>query len=381
MRLSLYDQEHEDFRSMIRTYLRDEVVPAYPQWEADGLVPRSFFERLGELGVMGLTIPEQFGGSGEPSYRFGAIISEEVSAAVVATGPLRCHLDVVLPYFLAYADEQQQERWFPGFASGHLLTAVAMTEPGTGSDLSGIRTRARREGDTYVLNGAKTFITGGMLADLTIVVARTSDEENPRQGLSLLVVESGSPGFTRTGPMQKLGMHVQDTAELSFDDVRVPVANLLGEEGRAFEYLGNNLPKERLGIAVTAVANSRAAIELTKSYVRERQVFGKPVASFQNTRFELASVTTEIDAAQLMVDHGIVELDAGRLSAVDAAKIKLFATEAQGRCLDRCLQLFGGYGYIAEYPISRLYADARVTRIYGGTSEVMRTIIAKSLGI
>ncbi|WP_370615306.1 acyl-CoA dehydrogenase family protein [Mumia qirimensis] len=381
MRRTLYDQEHEDFRLMVRKFLQDEVVPVYADWEDEGLVPRSFFERLGELGVMGLTIPEQYGGAGEASYRFGAVLSEEVSAALVATGPLRCHLDVVLPYFLAYANDEQRQRWFPGLAAGHLLTAVAMTEPGAGSDLSAIRTRARRDGDAYVLDGAKTFITGGMLADLTIVVARTSDEENPRQGLSLLVVESGMDGFTRSGPMKKLGMHVQDTAELFFDGVRVPVTNLLGEEGRAFEHLGNNLPKERLGIAVTAVANAKAAVELAKAYVQDRRAFGKRIAEFQNTRFELASVTTELDAAQLMVDHGVAELDEGRLSPVDAAKIKLFATEVQGRAIDRCLQLFGGYGYMAEYPISRLYADARVTRIYGGTSEVMRTIIAKSLGI
>ena len=381
MRRTLYAQEHDDFRAMVRKFLNDEVVPVYPEWEAECLVPRSFFERLGELGVMGLTIPEQYGGAGEPSYRFGAILSEEVAAACVATGPLRCHLDVVLPYFLAYCDDDQRARWFPGMAEGRLLTAVAMTEPGAGSDLAGIRTSARRDGDHYVLNGAKTFITGGVLADLVIVVARTSTEENRRHGLSLLVVESGMPGFTRSGPMKKLGMHVQDTAELTFSDVRVPVANLLGEEGQAFRYLGNNLPKERLGIAVTAVANGKAAVELTKQYVQERTVFGKQVAEFQNTRFELASVVTELDAAQLMVDHGVAELDAGLLSPVDAAKIKLFATEVQGRAMDRCLQLFGGYGYMAEYPISRLYADARVTRIYGGTSEVMRTIIAKSLGI
>jgi acyl-CoA dehydrogenase len=381
MRRTLYGQEHEDFRLMVRRFLTDEVVPVYADWEDDGLVPRSFFERLGELGVMGLTIPEQYGGSGEASYRYGAVLSEEVAAALVATGPLRCHLDVVLPYFLAYANEEQRQRWFPGLASGHLLTAIAMTEPGAGSDLAAIRTRARRDGDDYLVNGAKTFITGGMLADLTIVVARTSDETDPRQGLTLLVVEAGADGFTRNGPMKKLGMHVQDTAELSFDDVRVPATNVLGEEGQAFTYLGNNLPKERLGIAVTAVANAGAAVELAKRYVVERKAFGRRIADFQNTRFELASTTTELDAAQLMVDHGIAELDEGRLSPVDAAKIKLFATEAQGRAVDRCLQLFGGYGYMAEYPISRLYADARVTRIYGGTSEVMRTIIAKSLGI
>jgi acyl-CoA dehydrogenase len=381
MHRTIYATEHEDFRLMVRKFLRDEVVPAFPSWEDAGLVPRSFFERLGDLGVMGLSIPEQYGGAGETSYRYGAVLSEETAAALVATGPLRCHLDVVLPYFLAYANDEQRERWFPDLAAGRTITAIAMTEPGTGSDLAGIRTRARREGDHYVLDGAKTFITGGCLSDLVIVVARTSDEDDRRRGLSLLVVETDSPGFSRSGPMRKLGMHVQDTAELAFDGVRVPVDNLLGEEGNAFRHLGHNLPKERLGIAVTAVSNARAAVELTRGYVKERTVFGQPVADFQNTRFELASMVTEIDAAQLMVDRGIEDLDDGRLSKVDAAKIKLFATEVQGRVVDRCLQLYGGYGYMTDYPISRLYADARVTRIYGGTSEVMRSIIAKSLDL
>jgi acyl-CoA dehydrogenase len=382
MRRVIYDDRHEDFRRMIRKFIADEVVDQFPNWERNKLVPRAFFRRLGELGVMGMTVPEEFGGSGEPSYRYGAILSEEVARAVVATGPLRCHLDVVLPYFLRYADRAQQERWFPGFATGELLAAIAMTEPGTGSDLAGIRATAVKDGDHYVLNGAKTFITGGILADLVIVVARTSPPgDDRRQGLSLLVVEDGTPGFTKGRNLDKLGMHLQDTAELFFDAVCVPVENLLGEEGKGFEYLSHNLPKERLGIAVTAVANSHTALRLTVDYVRERKAFGRSVADFQNTKFELASMSTDVDAAQLMVDHGVESLDAGVLSAVDAARIKLFATEVQGMVVDRCLQLFGGYGYMAEYPISRLYADARVTRIYGGTSEVMRSIIAKSMGL
>lgn len=257
-----------------------------------------------------------------------------------------------------------------------------MTEPGTGSDLAGIRTTAVRDGDSYVLNGAKTFITGGLLADLVIVVARTStDPDNRRAGLTLLVIEDGMPGFTRGRVLQKMGIKVQDTVELAFDDVRVPVSNRLGEEGAAFGYLGNNLPQERMTVAVGSVAQARAALDTTISYVKERKAFGKTVASFQNTKFELAAVAAEIEAAQAMLDRAVLELVAGELSGPDAAKVKLFCTEMQARAVDRCLQLFGGYGYMLEYPIARLYADARITRIYAGTSEVMKVIIAKSLGL
>jgi acyl-CoA dehydrogenase len=280
-------------------------------------------------------------------------------------------------------------------ARGELLTAVAMTEPGAGSDLAGMATRAKREGDHYVLNGAKTFITGGYLADLVIVVARTSTSANPgdaprtpdrppenrREGLTLLVVEDGMPGFTKGGKLDKIGLKVQDTAELSFNDVRVPVANRLGEEGRAFGYLGHNLPQERLTIAVGSVAQARAAVEAAVAYTKERQVFGQPVASFQNTKFELAACHTEVEAAQALLDQALRELVSGELSPADAAMVKLQATEMQARVVDRCLQLFGGYGYLTEYPIARLYADARVTRIYGGTSEVMKVIISKSMGL
>jgi acyl-CoA dehydrogenase len=302
---------------------------------------------------------------------------------MVTMGTVRSQLDVWLPYFLEYCSQEQRERWFPRLAQGELLTAVAMTEPGTGSDLAGMATRARRHGDHYVLNGAKTFITGGYLADLVIVVARTSDAppENRRAGLTLLVVEDGMPGFVKGGKLDKIGLKVQDTAELSFNDVRVPVANRLGEEGKAFGYLGHNLPQERLTIAVGSVAQARAAVEAAVAYTKERRVFGQPVASFQNTKFELAACHTEVEAAQALLDQALRELVTGELSPADAAMVKLQATEMQARVVDRCLQLFGGYGYITEYPIARLYADARVTRIYGGTSEVMKTIISKDLGL
>ncbi|MFG3293844.1 acyl-CoA dehydrogenase family protein [Streptomyces sp. NPDC048179] len=382
MRRQIFTADHEEFRTLVREFVAKQVVPNYTSWEQEGRLPREMFERLGALGVLGMAIPEEYGGSGIADYRYNVVLQEEASRALVTLGTVRTQLDVILPYFLAYADAEQRQRWFPGLAAGRLLTAIAMTEPGTGSDLAGIRTTAVRDGDTYLLNGAKTFITGGLLADLVIVVARTSaDPADRRAGLTLLVVEDGMPGFTRGRVLDKLGIKVQDTVELAFDDVRVPVVNRLGEEGAAFGYLGHNLAQERLTVAVGSVAQARAALETTIAYVKEREVFGRPVAAFQNTKFELAAVATEIEAAQTMLDRAVLDLVAGELSGADAAKVKLFCTETQARAVDRCLQLFGGYGYMTEYPIARLYADARITRIYAGTSEVMKVIIAKSLGL
>jgi len=382
MRRTGFTAEHEDFRRMIRDYLAREVVPVFDDWLAAGIVPREFFRGLGKLGVLGMAVPEEYGGGGQDDFRYNAILSEEAARALVSLGSLRVHLDVVLPYFLAYADAEQRGRWLPGLASGDLITSIAMTEPGTGSDLAGMSTTAVRDGDHFVLNGAKTFITGGAQADLVVVVARTSrDDTNRRRGLSLLVVEDGMPGFVKGRNLEKIGLKVQDTVELSFTDVRVPAENLLGEEGQGFSYLGHNLPQERLTIAVGALAAAQAALDTTIAYVKDRRVFGQPVSNFQNTKFELASVATEVEAGQALVDRALVEHVAGELNAADAAKVKLYCTELQGRAVDRCLQLFGGYGYILEYPIARLYADARVTRIYGGTSEVMKSIISKSLGL
>jgi len=383
LRRAVFTAEQEEFRQLIRDFTEREIVPRYGDWEQAGEVPRSFFRKLGEIGVMGMAIPEKYGGSGDPDYRYNVILQEEASRALVTMGTVRTQLDVILPYFLAYCSDDQRARWFPGLADGSLLTAIAMTEPGTGSDLAGIRSRAVLDGDAYVLNGAKTFITGGLLADLVIVVARTSDASpgDRRSGLTLLVVEDGMPGFAKGRKLDKIGLRVQDTAELSFTDVRVPVANRLGEEGAAFGYLGHNLPQERMTIAVGSVAQARAAVDAAVSYVSSRQVFGKPLASFQNTKFELAACATEVEAGQALLDRALLALVAGSLSGSDAAVAKLFCTEMQARVVDRCLQLFGGYGYVTEYPIARLYADARVTRIYGGTSEVMKSIISKSLGL
>ncbi|MFJ9629410.1 acyl-CoA dehydrogenase family protein [Streptomyces sp. NPDC101175] len=382
MRRTLFEETHEDFRLLVRDFIAREVVPCYEDWRRAGLVPRDLFTALGKLGIIGTSIPEEYGGGGQDDYRYNAVIQEECARACVTLGGLRTHLDIVVPYFTGLADAEQRARWLPGLASGELYSAIAMSEPATGSDLAGITTRAVRDGDHFVLNGAKTFITGGHHADLVIVVARTTvDPDNRRAGLSLLVVERGTPGFTVGRKLEKIGLAVQDTVELAFDDVRVPAANLLGEEGAAFTLLGRNLAQERLAIAVGAVAQARTAIDLTVTYVRDRHVFGKPLAQFQNTKFELAALDADLTAAQALLDASIGALVAGELDPVDAARTKLVCTETQGRVVDRCLQLHGGYGYILESPIARLYADARVTRIYGGTSEVMKLIISKSLGL
>ena len=383
MRRTVFTDDHEQFRATVREFLGREVVPVFPEWEKAGAPPRDFYRRLGALGIVGIQVPEEYGGAGQQSFRFNAVLTEEVARAKVGLGALRVHMDLVLPYLLRYADAEQRKRWLPGVASGDVMTAIAMTEPGTGSDLAGIRTGAVRNGDHYVLDGAKTFITGGRNADLVLVVARTSPPvaEDRRAGLSILAVESASPGFSVGRTLEKIGLKAQDTVELAFAGVRVPAENLLGEEGRAFEYLTHNLPQERLTIAIAAQAAAAAAVESTVEYVTGRTAFGKPVSSFQNTRFVLAECATEVEAGQTLADRALEEHDAGRLTPADAAKVKLFCTELQARVVDKCLQLHGGYGYILEYPIARMYADARVSRIYGGTSEIMKTIIARSLGL
>ncbi|GAA1958614.1 acyl-CoA dehydrogenase family protein [Nocardioides panacihumi] len=382
MHRDLFTDEHDDFRHAVRRFVEKEVTPHMAAWEAAGIVPKDLFAKTAELGINGLQIPEEYGGAGLGTFLFNAIVVEEVCAAAGNLGGLQVHLNTVLPYFLEYADAEQRERWFPGLADGSLITSIAMTEPGTGSDLAGMATTAVRDGDHWVLNGAKTFITGGINADLVIVVARTARADGDRRaGLSLLVVEDGMPGFSRGRNLDKIGLKSQDTAELFFDDVRVPAANLLGEEGDGFAMLMHNLPQERLTIAVNAQATARAAVRFATDYVQQRHVFGKPVAAFQNTKFTLAECHTQVEAGQALVDRALRALDAGTLTAADAALVKLFCTEMQARVIDQCLQLHGGYGYMREYPIARLYADARVTRIYGGTSEVMKSVISKSMGL
>ena len=382
MRARTSTEEQEAFRASVRAFLMERVVPHVAEWEAAKCVPKSLYAEFGALGVTGIRIPQEYGGAGETSFIYNVILAEEIVHTGAVAGALQLHLNVVLPYFLALATPDQRARWFPGFVSGESMTAIAMTEPGTGSDLAGISASAVLDGDSYVLNGSKTFITGGVNADLVIVVARTSRSETDRRaGLTLLVVEEGMAGFSRGRNLDKLGLKSQDTGELFFDDVRVPVANRLGEQGHAFRYLTANLPAERMSIAIGAQASSERAIALTVDYTRERTAFGTPIASFQNTKFVLAGLSAKVEAGRHLVDRALEELDAGTLSVADAARVKLFTTEVQAEVMDSCLQLHGGYGYMLEYPIARMYADARVSRIYGGSSEIMKVIIAKDLGL
>ena len=380
MRRTLFDDEHQDFRSSWRTFLEREVAPHYEGWERDRLVPREVFAKAGRHGFLGMAVPEEHGGAGVDDFRFNVVLSEEAQRMGVGSVHLgmSVHSDICLPYFMRYATGEQQRRWLPGLASGELIAAIAMTEPGTGSDLAGIAATAVRDGGEYVVNGAKTFITNGINADLVITAVRTDRGERHR-GLSLLVVERDTPGFERGRNLEKVGTHAQDTAELFFDDARVPAENLLGNEGEGFAYLVSNLPQERLAIAVAGVAAAAAALEWTVQYVRERKAFGAPIGSFQNTRFELAEMRTEIEVGQAYVDRCVEALNAGELTAEDAAGAKWWCTELQGRVVDRCLQLHGGYGYMLEYPIARAYADARVTRIYGGSNEIMKEIVGRAM--
>jgi alkylation response protein AidB-like acyl-CoA dehydrogenase len=385
MKRTVYNAEHEAFRDTIRTFIGKEISPYFGDWEKAGRTPRDLFGKLAQIGATGFDIPEELGGTGPTSYKFQAVMVEEAARAGVGFGHHSVSIGIVLPYLLRLANTEQRQRWLPGVAAGDTMLCIAMTEPGTGSDLAGIRTTAvLADGGThYVLNGAKTFITGALNSELCVVVARTSapDPKNRRHGLSLLVVPTDSPGFEVGRKLEKIGLRAQDTSELSFTDVRVPVENLLGEQDLGFSYLGQNLPRERLAIAVGAVSMAVAAVELAKAYVLERRIFGQTVAEFQNTKFVLAECSTEVEAAQLMIDRGLDLDDDGELTPADAARMKLFGTEVADRVIDKCLQLHGGYGYMLEYPIARLYADTRVQRIYGGTSEVMKTIIAKDLGL
>ncbi|HWW89514.1 MAG TPA: acyl-CoA dehydrogenase family protein [Solirubrobacteraceae bacterium] len=385
MRRTLFEDVHEDFRASFRKFLEREVIGdegRYGEWERAGIVPREVFAQAGRGGFLAMAVPERYGGTGADDFRFNLIIGEETQRAGVGSFGLgvTLHNDICLPYFLSYCDGAQRERWLPGIAAGELITALAMTEPGIGSDLAGMSTRALRDGAHYVLDGAKTFITNGINADLVIVAVKTDPTERHR-GISLLVVERGMEGFERGRNLEKLGQHAQDTAELSFSDVRVPAENLLGEEGEGFRYLVSNLPQERLSIAASAVAAAEAALSWTLEYVRERHAFGQPIGSFQSSRFTLAELRTETDIARAYADRCAQALDADELSAEDAAMAKWWCTELQGRVVDRCLQLFGGYGYVLEYPIARAYADARVTRIYGGANEIMKEIVGRSMGL
>jgi alkylation response protein AidB-like acyl-CoA dehydrogenase len=382
MERELFEAEHEALRASFRAWLDKEVVPHHLEYERAGIVPHELFTAAGALGFLGMAIPEEYGGGGVDDFRYNLVIDEEIQATGIGGAGLgmSLHNDICLPYFLRYCTDEQKARWLPGIASGELVTAIAMTEPGIGSDLASMATTAIRDGDTYVVNGSKTFITNGINADLVITAVKT-DPAQKHKGMSLLILERGMPGFERGRNLEKLGLHSQDTAELFFNDVPVPANNLLGEEGQGFLHLVHNLPQERLSIAVAGVAAARAALDWTLDYVKQRTAFGQPIGTFQNTRFVLAELATEVEIAQSFVDRCVLALNDGKLTAEEAAMAKWWCTELQKRAVDRCLQLHGGYGFMLEYPIARAYADARVTTIYGGTTEIMKEIIGKSLGL
>jgi alkylation response protein AidB-like acyl-CoA dehydrogenase len=376
-----FEDEHNLFRESFRRFVDERIVPRHGDWERAGIMPREVFREAGELGFLGTQVPAEFGGGDVSDFRFNMVIGEETQAAGVRSfgAGITLQNDICLPYFLAFTDAAQKERWLPGICGGELITAVAMTEPGAGSDLAAIRTRARREAGGYVVNGAKTFITNGVNADLVITATRTGAGRH--DGLTLLIVERGMEGFERGRNLEKVGIHGQDTAELFFNDVFVPESNRLGQEGEGFRQLVSNLAQERLSIAVAAVAAGRAALNWTLEYVRERQLFGKSLASFQNSRFVLAELETEVTIAEVFVDRCVKALNEGALDAPTAAMAKYWCTDLQGRAVDQCVQLHGGYGYMVEYEIARAYADARISRIYGGANEVMKEIIANSMDL
>jgi acyl-CoA dehydrogenase len=374
---TVYDEEHEQLRSSVRRFLEDEVIPYHDAWEKAGQVDRDLWRRAGEQGYLAPQVPEAFGGAAA-DFRYNAVIDEEVARSGCTGLGWAVHSDIAVPYIMNYGSEAQKEKYLARCVAGDIVMAIAMTEPGTGSDLQGIRTTAIADGDHYVINGSKTFITNGQHADLVIVVCKT-DPDAGAAGTSLVLVEAGRDGFERGRNLDKVGMKAQDTSELFFNDVRVPKENLLGEEGKGFVYLMQELPQERLSIGIMAMAATRAILDQTIAYVKERNAFGRPIATFQNTQFKLAEMDTELTAAEVFTDRCLELLIQGQLDTVTASKSKLLGSEVQCRIIDECVQLHGGYGYMWEYPVARAYADARVQRIYGGTSEVMKLIIGRSL--
>ncbi|HWU08082.1 MAG TPA: acyl-CoA dehydrogenase family protein [Streptomyces sp.] len=380
MERNLFDTGHQDFRAMVRDFVTTEIQPHLPAWERAGAVDRSMYVKAGDLGLLGIDIDEEHGGGGVRDFRYNLVLIEELCSAGAAalTMNLSGFNDLVAPYLSALATQEQRRRWLPDLCAGERVSAIAMTEPGAGSDLKAIRTTAVRDGDVYVVNGAKTFISNGMLADFVITVVST-DPSAGRAGISLLVLESDMAGFERGRRLDKIGLHAQDTAELSFTDVRVPAANLLGEEGRGFEYLMRNLPQERMSVAAAAVACMQRTLRNTVTYTRERTAFGRTVADFQANRFTLAELATEVQVAQVFVDRCAAGLVAGQLSPEDAAMAKWWTTELQQKVTTRCLQLHGGYGYMQEYDVARDFLDARASTLYAGTTEIMKEIIGRSL--
>lgn len=380
MQRSLYGADHEAYRETVREFLTREVVPHQHDWDRDRWIDRSVFARAAKSGIYALQIPEEYGGAGEPDYRYRMVVCEEIARINALSFGLTVSLqdDLVLHYLLDLTSDEQKSRWLPGFAAGELIGALAMTEPGAGSDLRGMRTSARLEGDRWILNGQKTFISSGIMSDVVVVAART----NPEGGsgaFSLFVVERDTPGFERGRKLDKIGLPAQDTSELYFRDAVVPAQNLLGEEGRGLQYLMSHLPRERLGVTAKAMATTRAIYNMTVEYCQSRQAFGGPLTDKQHVRFELAEMATDIDIAEAYTDQSVLAYNAGELSPVDAAKGKWYLSELQKRVIDRCLQLHGGYGYMLEYPVARAYLDTRIQTIYGGTTEIMKEIIGRDI--
>ena len=381
MERTLYDEDHEAYRATVREFLAREVVPHKDQWDDDRWIPREVFKAAAEAGLYGLQIPEEHGGSGVTDYRYRLVVGEEVARvnAISFGVTLGLQDDLFLAYLLGRADEEQKKRWLPAFAAGDLIGALAMTEPGTGSDLQGIRTTAKLDGDHYVVNGQKTFISSGIMADLIVLAVRTSPEGGSN-GFSLLMVEASStPGFERGRKLDKIGLPAQDTAELYFTDARVPVANLLGEEGQGLKYLMSHLPRERLGVSNQSITTARATLDQTIAYLKDREAFGKRLVDFQATRFALAEMDTELDLAQAYMDQSVLAFNEGKLTPVEAAKGKWYISELMKRVVDRCLQLHGGYGFMREYPVGKAYIDTRIQTIYGGTTEIMKEIIGRDI--
>ncbi|MEU1522023.1 acyl-CoA dehydrogenase family protein [Nocardia rhamnosiphila] len=380
MESDLFDNDHELFRASVRGFVDKHVTPNLEKWDAERLIDRATWLAAGRQGLLGLPVPEEFGGPGETDYRYRVVIQEEIArvgASALQSG-FSTNDDIVLNYLLRHADEAQRRRWLPGFVTGETIGAIAMSEPGAGSDLRAVTTTAVLDGDEWIINGAKTFITSGILADLVIVFAKT-DPEAGSKGFSLLVVEDGTPGFTRGRKLDKVGLHAQDTAELFFDNVRVPAADLLGDRGAGFAYLMQSLPLERLGIGIAAQVSAEAVFGWTMDYVKERTAFGKRIGEFQGMGFTLADLRTAIEVSRAYIDRCVRAHNHGTLTAVDAAKAKLWATELQGRVIDAGVQFHGGYGYMMEYPVARAYLDHRIQRIYGGTNEIMKEIIHRDL--
>lgn len=380
MKRRIYEAEHEALRETTKQYIEREIAPNAEKWESDRLVDRSAYAAAGKYGLIGFNMPEEFGGGGSEDFRFNAVINEELSKWGTVAPALTLQNDVVGPYFKSLCTDEQKQRWLPGIVSGETIVAIAMTEPGAGSDLAGIRTSGVRDGDDWIVNGSKTFISSGINCDLVVVVTRT-DPEAGHKGFTLLVVESDMAGFTRGRKLDKMGLHSQDTAELHFENVRVPAANVLGQQGRGFYHLMHNLPSERLSIAISAIAGARETWRQTLQYAKDRKAFGQPIGTFQHNRFLFAEMDTELNLGEEYIDRCLRAVVDGDLTAVEAAKAKWWCTETAKKVVDSCVQLHGGYGYMNEYRVARDYVDVRIQTIFGGTTEIMKDIIGRDLGL